>query len=62
MPSCPNCRAVGVLYYGGGWCAGCGWHRRGETLAHTNFSPDVTGCEWCREYATQPTDSESEQV
>lgn len=49
MPECPNCGETKHVYYGGGWCAACGWHRRLTTLAHANFTPDPTGCEWCRQ-------------
>ncbi len=50
MSTCQNCGETKHVYYAGGWCAACGWHSRGETLAHANFSPDSTGCEWCAMY------------
>lgn len=53
MHVCPNCGKAGMLYYAASWCAGCGWHKRGQTLSHANFSPDPTACTWCRRYAEQ---------
>lgn len=43
---CPNCGEPRHMYWGGSWCASCGWHTRYQTTQHADYAPDPE-CQWC---------------
>jgi len=54
MTECRECGETKHVYYGGTFCASCGWHARGQTTTHADFRPDPE-CRWCN---TEGTTSE----
>jgi len=43
---CPECGESKHVYYGGSWCASCGWHLPSAMTQHANFERDDR-CGWC---------------